>query len=561
MAKKVFYDDDARERVLAGAKALYDAVKVTYGPKGRNVVIAKGYGGPTVTHDGVTVAEAVELPEADDETLGYKVGADLIKQAAKNLNKAAGDGTTTVTILTYHILEEANRLIAAKHNPMEVRKGIEAAGQELIAELDKLTEAIEGKTDRVAEVATISAGDEQIGKLIAGVIEKVGKDGVVTVEASQGLELEAEVVEGFSIDRGWSSPFFVTDAARQEAVYEKPAVVITDKKIANVNEFLPLIEKLVQSGKKDVVLFADEVEGEALSVLILNKLKGVLNTVAVKAPDYGDRRKEKFQDIATLTGGMVISEDQGMTFENVGLEVIGSARKVIVGKDETTIIEGAGANKDVQARIKTIVAAAGNASSEYDKEQCEKRAAALSGKVAVIKVGGATETEIDEKKFRVDDAVAATKAALAEGIVAGGGVTLVNLAQKLAVDGTIGKKLHDKYQHRPAITAGVAVVQGALNAPFLTLTENAGLNASALLDKVQSAKPGKGVNVMDPETGVVDLKKLGVIDPTRVTKEAVQNAVSIASTAATMGALVVDIPESEAPAAPMGGGMPGGMGF
>lgn len=549
MAKKVFYDDDARERVLGGAKALYDAVKVTYGPKGRNVVIAKGYGGPTVTHDGVTVAEAVELPENDDETLGYKVGAELIKQAASKLNKVAGDGTTTVTVLTYNILKEANRLIAAGHNPMELRKGIEAAAADVTKQLNKLSESIEGKSDRVAEVATISAGDAGIGKLIADVMQKVGKDGVITVEASQGLELESEVVEGFNLDKGWSSPFFVTDAARQEAVYDKPAIVITDKKVSSVQEFLPLIEKLAQAGKKDVVLIADEVEGEALSILILNKLKGVLNTVAVKAPSYGDRRKEILSDIAVLTGGQVISDDQGMTFENVDLSVIGTARKVIVGKDSTTIIEGAGKPSDVKARMTQIIAQADNASSEYDKEQYEKRAAALSGKVAVIKVGGATETEIDEKKFRVDDAVAATKAALAEGIVAGGGVTLVNLAAGIKADGA------------DSISAGRQILKNALRVPFTLITDNAGLNSAALLAQVEAGKPGQGVDVNNPDAGLIDVKKAGVIDPVKVTKEAVQNAVSIASTAATMGALVVDVPEPEAPAAAMGGGMPGGMGF
>lgn len=549
MAKKVFYDDDARERVLGGAKALYDAVKVTYGPKGRNVVIAKGYGGPTVTHDGVTVAESVDLPEDDDKTLGYKVGAELIKQAASKLNKVAGDGTTTVTVLTYNILKEANRLIAAGHNPMELRKGIEAAAADLTKQLDKLSESIEGKSDRVAEVATISAGDANIGKLIAEVFEKVGKDGVITVEASQGLDLESEVVEGFNLDKGWSSPFFVTDTSRQEAVYEKPAIVITDKKVSSVQEFLPLIEKLAQAGKKDVVLIADEVEGEALSILILNKLKGVLNTVAVKAPSYGDRRKEILSDIAVLTGGQVISEDQGLTFENVDLSVIGSARKVIVGKDSTTIIEGAGKSTDVKSRITQIVAQADNASSEYDKEQYEKRAAALSGKVAVIKVGGATETEIDEKKFRVDDAVAATKAALAEGIVAGGGVTLVNLAAGIKADGA------------DSVSAGKQILKEALRVPFTLITENAGLNSAALLAQVESAKAGQGIDVNNPDAGLIDVKKAGVIDPVKVTKEAVQNAVSIASTAATMGALVVDIPEPEAPAMPAGGGMPGGMGF
>lgn len=543
MAKKVFYDDDARNRVLGGAKSLYDAVKVTYGPKGRNVVIAKGFGGPTVTHDGVTVAEGIELPENDDETLGYKVGADLIKQAAKNLNKQAGDGTTTVTVLTYSILKEANRLIAAGHNPMELRKGIEQAGAEIVKELNKLAEPIEGKSDRVAEVATISAGDAEIGKLIAGVIEKVGKDGVVTVEAGQGLELEAEVVEGFSLDKGWVSPFFVTDAGRQEAVYEKPAILITDKKISSVQEFLPMLEKLAQSGKKDVVLIADEVEGEALSILVLNKLKGVFNTVAVKAPSFGDRRKDVLRDIAVLTGATVISEDYGLTFENAGLEVLGSARKVIVGKDETTIIEGAGKPSGVKERIAEIKSLSENASSEYEKEQFDKRAAALSGKVAVIKVGGATETEIDEKKFRVDDAVAATKAALAEGIVAGGGVTLVNLAGNLKVSGA------------DSLSVGRQILKDALKQPFLQIMKNAGLNADALLAQVESSKPGFGVNVMKPEDGLIDVKKAGVIDPARVTKEAVQNAVSIASTAATMGALVVDIPEAEVAAAP--GGMPG----
>ena len=543
MAKKVFYDDDARNRVLGGAKSLYDAVKVTYGPKGRNVVIAKGFGGPTVTHDGVTVAEGIELPENDDETLGYKVGADLIKQAAKNLNKQAGDGTTTVTVLTYSILKEANRLIAAGHNPMELRKGIEQAGAEIVKELNKLAEPIEGKSDRVAEVATISAGDAEIGKLIAGVIEKVGKDGVVTVEAGQGLELEAEVVEGFSLDKGWVSPFFVTDAGRQEAVYEKPAILITDKKISSVQEFLPMLEKLAQSGKKDVVLIADEVEGEALSILVLNKLKGVFNTVAVKAPSFGDRRKDVLRDIAVLTGATVISEDHGLTFENAGLEVLGSARKVIVGKDETTIIEGAGKPSGVKERIAEIKSLSENASSEYEKEQFDKRAAALSGKVAVIKVGGATETEIDEKKFRVDDAVAATKAALVEGIVAGGGVTLVNLAGNLKVSGA------------ESLSVGRQILKDALKQPFLQIMKNAGLNADALLAQVESGKPGFGVNVMKPEDGLIDVKKAGVIDPARVTKEAVQNAVSIASTAATMGALVVDIPEAEVAAAP--GGIPG----
>lgn len=544
MAKKVFYGDDARTRVLGGAKALYDAVKVTYGPKGGNVVIAKSYGGPTVTHDGVTVAEGVDLPENDDETLGYKVGAELIKQAATKLNKVAGDGTTTVTVLTYNILKEANRLIAAGHNPQELRKGIEEAGREVVAELDKISESIEGKNARVAEVATISAGSQEIGELIAGVIDKIGKDGVVTVEAGQGLDMESEVVEGFSLDRGFTSALFVTDINRQEAVYDKPAIVITDKKLSSIQDVAPILEKLAQAGKKDLVLIADEVEGEALSVMVLNKLKGVFNSVAVKAPSFGDRRKEILEDIAVLTGATVISEERGMNFDNVGLDVIGSARKVIVGKDETTIIEGAGAKKEVEARIGLIVTQSDNAQSSYDKSELDKRAAALSGKVAVIKVGGASETEIDEKKFRVDDAVAATKAALAEGIVAGGGVTLVNLANNIKTEGT------------DSVSAGKLILKNALKQPFVQIMKNAGLNSEALLAQVEAAKPGNGINVMTPEKGLIDVKKSGVIDPARVTKEAVQNSVSIASTAATMGALVVDIPEKEA-APSMGGGMPG----
>lgn len=548
MAKKVFYDDDARARVLGGAKALYDAVKVTMGPKGRNVVIQKGYGAPTTTHDGVTVAEGVDLPDDNDEILGYKVGAELIKQAASKMNKVAGDGTTTVTVLTYNILNEANRLIAAGHNPMELRKGVEAAAAEVLSALDGLSEPVVGKKNRVAEVAAISAGDLEIGELIADVIQKVGKDGVVTVEEGQGLKMESEVVEGFTFDRGYVSALMVTDTARLEAVYEKPAVVVTDRKVSAVQDFLPILEKLAQAGKKDVVLIADDVEGEALGILVLNKLKGTFNTVAIKAPAFGDRRKEILQDIAVLTGATVISEDQGLTFENADLSVIGSARKVIVSKDDTTIIEGAGSAEDIDARITQIRAQAENASSEYDTEQYEKRASALGGKVAVIKVGGATETEIEEKKFRVDDAVAATKAALAEGIVAGGGVTLVNLAAGITGDGA------------DSAAAGRSILKTALAQPFRQLMLNAGLNAEALLAQVQAAKAGQGVNVNSPEKGLVDMKASGVVDPVAVTRQAIQNAVSIAATAMTMGALVVDIPEKESAPA-MGGGMPGGMGM
>lgn len=541
MAKQVFYGDEAREKVLAGAKTLADAVKTTMGPKGRNVVISKSYGGPNVTHDGVTVAEAIDLPENEDN-LGEKVGAELIKQAAKKMNKAAGDGTTTVTVLTYEILKEANRLIAAGYNPMELRKGVEKAGAQVLSELNKIAEPVDGKNDLITEVASISAGDTEIGKLIASVISRIGKDGVVSVEAGQGLAMESEITEGFTFDRGYVSAYMATDTNRMEAVYDKPAIIITDKKISSAQEMLPLMEKLVASGKKDIVLIAEDVEGEALGILILNRLKGALNTVAVKAPSFGDRRKEVLQDIATLTGASVITSDQGMTFDNVGLEVVGSARKVIVAKDNTTIIEGAGDKTTISQRIDQIKSQANIATSDYDREQLDKRAAALSGKVAVIKVGGATETEIDEKKYRVDDAVAAVKAALLEGIVPGGGVTPINLAGKITGD-----------------SAGAEIMRNALLMPFKQLATNAGLNAEALLAQVQEAKPGYGVDVANYQGKLIDLKKAGVVDPAMVTYQAIQNAVSIASTAMTMGALVVDIPEK--PTAEAAGNPGMGMGY
>ena len=537
MSKKIYYDEEARERILGGAKALYDAVKVTFGPKGRNVLIEKTYGNPTITHDGVTVAEAVDLSSDEDEKLGYEVGAKLIKSAAQKLNKVAGDGTTTVTVLTYNIIAEANKLIAAGHNPMELRKGVEKAGAEIVKKIDATAEKIEGNSEKVTEVATISAGDSEIGKLIADVIAKIGKDGVVTVEAGQGLEMESEITEGFTYDKGFSSPFFVTDAQRQEAIFEKAPILITDKKISSTNDLVPFLEKMAQTGQKDLVIIAEEVEGEALSVLVLNKLKGVFNTLVLKAPAFGDRRKEIMEDIAILTGATVVSDDKGITLETAGLDVLGQAKKIIATKDESTIINGAGSKAEVKARIELIKSQASLATSDYDREQFEKRAAALEGKVAVIKVGGATETEIDEKKYRVDDAVAATKAALDEGIVPGGGVTLVNLAKELKDD-----------------HAGASIVKQALKMPFVQIMENAGLNAQALLNQVEESKAGQGVNIMKPEQGIVDLKKEGVIDPARVTREAVQNAVSIAATAITMGSLIVEIPEKETPT-------PGNMGM
>jgi hypothetical protein len=546
MAKKVFYDEDARRRILGGAEILYNAVKTTMGPKGRNVVIGKSYGGPSITHDGVTVAKSIDIEDVDDETLGFKVGAELIKQAANKMNDVAGDGTTTVTVLTYHILSEANKLIAAGHNPMLLRKGLERAAAEVTAALSEQAEDIRNDETRVAEVATISAGDDAIGRLIADVMEKIGPNGVVTVEEGRGLELESEVVEGFTVQRGFVSPYMATDTKRMEAVYDKPAIVITDKKISSAQEFVPLLEMIAQSGKKDLVLIADDVDGEALGLLVLNRLKGAFNTLAIKAPSD----KDVLYDIAALVGAKVITEDTGMSFDTVGPDVVGSARKVIATKDLTTIVEGAGAKTAVDARIDQIAVEIANSTSDYTKNNLVKRQAALTGQVAVIKVGGATETEIEEKKYRVDDAVAAVKAALAEGVVPGGGVTLVNLATSYAHAGDADA----------SVTAGEDLLIHALEQPFRILLTNSGLNADEWLPQVKAAQPGFGINVNTPGE-LIDLKAAGVVDPVRVTKEALQNAASIAGTAMTMGALVVDLPEKEA-ASPAGmPGMGGGMGM
>jgi chaperonin GroEL len=550
MAKKIFYDNDARARVLAGARDLYEAVRVTMGPKGRNVVISKSYGGPTITHDGVTVAKAVDIEARNDETLGRGIGAELVKQAASKTNDVVGDGTTTATVLTYHILSEANKLIAAGHNPMDLRKGLDKAAKIVLDSVALSTEPISDNKAKVAQVATVSAGDSEIGDLIADVIAAVGKDGIVTVEQSQALMLEKEIVDGFTFDRGYVSQYMVTDTARMEAIYEKPLIMVTDKKISSIQEILPLLEKIAQGGKKELVIIAEDVEGEALATLVLNRLKGVFNTLAIKAPAFGDRRKAVLEDIATLTGATVISEERGLSFENATLDMLGGARKIIASKDNTTIIEGAGDMKEVRARINEIRGQAEAATSEYDKENFEKRIGAIEGKVALIKVGGATETEIEEKKFRVEDAVAATKAAVAEGIVPGGGVTLVDLSKKLTVEPT---KIGSSEE------AGHLVLKRAMVQPFRELMRNAGLNPDEKLPQVLAGKGGQGFDVNNPEK-LVDLKTAGIVDPAKVTREAVQNAVSIAGTAMTMGSLIVDIPEEKsAPAG--GGGMPGGMGM
>lgn len=524
MGNVIFYDEEARRRILAGAEMLYDAVKTTMGPKGRNVVINKSFGGPTVTHDGVTVAKSIDINETD-ETLGYKTGAELIKQAANKMNDVAGDGTTTVTVLTYNILKEANKLIAAGHNPMLLRKGLEKAASDVMATLGDLAESIEGRKSRIAEVATISAGDQEIGSQIAEVMYKIGKDGIVTVEEGKSLELESEIVEGYTFDRGFVSPYMAKDTKRMQAIVEKPAIVVTDKKISSAQEIVPLLEVVAQSGKKDLVLIADDVDGEALAVLVLNSLKGSFNTVAIKAPSD----KDKLKDIVALVGGRLITSDDGTAFDDVDAAAIGSARKVIVSKDATTIVEGAGDKALLADYIETLKAQADNETSSYSKQALMKRSAALSGKVAVIKVGGATETEIEEKKYRVDDAVAAVKAALAEGIVPGGGVTLINLAKSYVATGTTGS----------AFAAGEMLLIEALQKPFSILLNNSGLNADEWLPQVKSAKQGYGIDVNNPDQ-LVDMKAAGIIDPVRVTREALSSAVSIAGTAMTMGALVVE---------------------
>lgn len=525
MGKKVFYNEEARQKVLSGAKILYEAVKTTLGPKGRNVVIGKSFGVPTVTKDGVTVARSIDIKDVDDETLGFRVGVELIKQAATKLNDKAGDGTTTVTVLTYHILNEANKLIAAGHDPMELKRGLDMASSLVIKELEQLSEEITDDS-KLVEVATISATDAEIGKLIADVIGKIGKDGVVTVEAGQGLEVESELVKGFTFDRGFISAYMVTDTTRMEAVLNNPAIVITDKKISNFQDIMPVLERVVKT-TKEVLLIADDVDGEALGSIVLNKIKGVINIVAVKAPGFGDRRKELLQDLAIVTGTEVVSSETGVNFED--LLVTGSAKKIIVTKDETTIVDGVGDKSKVGERMQQIEEQIKLAKSDYDKENLQKRLASLSNKVAVIRVGGATEAEIEEKKFRVDDAVAAVKASLSGGIVAGGGVTLVHIANKL------------KEQN---LGVGGDLLVSALYEPFRTLLSNSGINPDKWVDTVANAPYGSGINVTEPNK-VVDMLSSGIIDPAKVTKEVVINAVSVAGTAITTGALVVEIPEEQ----------------
>ena len=557
MAKKIFYGDDARKRLAAGAEELTKAVATTLGPKGRNVTISKKWGAPTVTHDGVTVAKEVELTEDPKlpETLGINMGAQMVKEASSKTNDVVGDGTTTATVLAYSMIKEGFRNVTAGNNPMAMKRGMEKARDFVVEELKKRKVDIKEK-QKVAEVATISAGDAAIGQLISDAVDAVGKDGVITVEKAQTMGISKEVVEGMQFDRGYISPYMITDTARMEASFENATILITDKKITAIADILPLLEKLAASGRKDLVIIAEDIEGEALATLIVNKLRGTFNTLAVKAPGYGDRRKEMLQDIATLTGGRVITEEIGLSLEAAEIDDLGEARRVTADKDNTTIIEGKGDAKDIKERIEQIRAQLKKTDSEFDREKLQERLAKLAGGVAVIKVGGATEVEVEEKKFRVDDAVAATKAALEEGIVSGGGVVLVNIAQ--AMEKT--KDLKDAKAGDEEVI-GWMIVKQALQQPFKQLMANANLNPEEKIAQINAAgKDGMGIDVNDSDKPA-DMTQKGIIDPVKVTRLAVENAVSVAATMITTEAIIVELPEKEAPMMPGGGGMGMDMGY
>lgn len=530
MPKAVFFNDDARARVQAGAKKIYDAVRVTLGPRGRNVVLANSYGLPVPTHDGVTVARSIDLPALTEADLGQSIGADMIRLAASKTNDTVGDGTTTATVLAYHIIAEANKLIAAGHNPMLLKRELDKTAAAVLDELPQFVEKISGNKEKVAQVATISAGDAEIGNLIADVMNTIGEDGSVTVEQSQGATITSEIVEGFQIERGYISPYMITDGTRMRATLDKPPILITDARISQITDLVPLLEELAQTGTKQLVIICDDLEGDALQTFVLNTVKGVFRTLAIKAPAFGDRRKGILEDIAILTGGKVLSREAGMELSNANMEMLGVARTVIAERDNTTIVEGGGDPEMIAGRVAELRTQAAGATSEFDKEKLDERLAQLAGKVAVIKVGGITETEIEEKKFRVDDAVFATKAAISQGIVAGGGVTLVNMAAGLAV-----------------LTPGGQLLLDALSQPFVQLMDNSGYDGKYMLAEVKrSGKSGWGFSVDDPDK-LVDLIKVGIIDPAKVTKETIQNAVSVAGNTITMGALVVEIPHNLLP--------------
>ncbi|MCW1971146.1 MAG: chaperonin GroEL [Anaerolineae bacterium] len=540
MAKQIIFTEEARAKLKRGVDILAQSVATTLGPKGRNVALDKKYGAPTVTHDGVTVAKEVELADPFEN-----MGAQLLKEAATKTNDIAGDGTTTATVLAQIIVHEGLKNVAAGANPMLIKQGIEKGVDAVVANLKTMAVSVDQK-DQIAQVATISAQDAEIGSLIAEVMDKVGKDGVITVEESKSLHFETEYVEGMEFDRGYISPYFVTDTAAMQAEIKDPYILIYDKKISAAQDIIPLLEKLVQRGKRELVIIAEDVDGEALATLVLNKLRGMLNVLAIKAPGFGDRRKAMLEDIAILTGGTVITEEMGRKLEGASIEDLGRAGKVVSTKDDTTVVDGAGDDASIAARCDVIRAEIANSTSDYDKEKLNERLAKLAGGVAVIRVGAATETELKEKKHRVEDALSATRAAVEEGIVPGGGVALLRSVSSL--DG-VKLDLHDAQ-------VGVNILRRALEEPIRRIVANAGQDGGVIVREVLRNKSLYGYDVMSGE--YVDMIKAGIIDPVKVTRGALQNAASIASMILTTEALITDIPEKkEAPAMPPGGGMGG----
>ena len=544
MAKQLAFNEDARRRLKAGVDTLAEAVKTTLGPKGRNVALDKKWGAPTVTHDGVTVAKEIELEDPYEN-----MGAQLLKEAATKTNDVAGDGTTTATVLAQAIVNEGLKNVAAGANPMLLKRGIEMAANAVTSSIRDSAIEVKGKED-IAHVASISAADSEIGNLIADVMDKVGKDGVITVEESKGLAFETDYVDGMQFDRGYISPYFISDSEAMEAVIAEPYILIHDKKISSAQDLLPVLEKLVQTGKRDLVIIAEDVDGEALATLVLNKLRGTFNVLAIKAPGFGDRRKAMLQDIAMLTGGQVITEEMGRKLDSATLEDLGRCDKVSSTKDDTTIVGGAGSDDAIQGRINQIKAEIDNSTSDYDREKLQERLAKLAGGVAVIGVGAATEVELKEKKHRVEDALSATRAAVEEGVVPGGGVALVNALNAIA-------ELSDS---NPDINTGIGIVRRALEEPMRQLARNAGKEGAIIIEEVRRRNSNGtkiGFNVLTDE--YIDMVAAGIIDPAKVTRSAVENAASIASMILTTEALITDIPE---PATPMPGGDPGmgGMG-
>jgi chaperonin GroEL len=537
MPKLIAFDEQARRALESGMNQLVDAVKVTLGPKGRNVVLEKKWGAPTITNDGVSIAKEIELEDPWE-----KVGADLVKEVAKKTDDVAGDGTTTATVLAGAMVREGLRNVAAGANPMSLKRGIEVGVETAVARLKQLSKEIDAK-DQIAQVASISSAEDEIGAMIAEAIDKVGKDGVITVEESQTFGMEMELVEGMRFDKGYISPYFVTDPDRMEAVLEDPYILLVGSKISAVRDLLPVLEKVMQTGKP-LMIVAEDVEGEALATLVVNKIRGTFRSTAVKAPGFGERRKAMLQDIAILTGGQVITEEVGLKLENVALDLLGRARKIVVTKDETTVVEGAGDDADIKGRINQIKTEIENTDSDYDREKLQERLAKLSGGVAVIKVGAATEVELKEKKHRIEDAVSTTKAAIEEGVVPGGGVALLR-AQQAILDAA--EKLDDDE------ATGARIVARSVEEPLKQIAVNAGLEGGVVVEKVKGLKGAHGLNA---QTGVYeDLFKAGVIDAAKVTRSALQNAASIAALFLTTEAVVVDKPEEKAPSMPPGGGM------